>query len=259
MGQRPRHFASLQTSPEQILSRRNSPSAKEDRAVSPSQWNHANYPTHGAPMSIPSFLLAGIAAAPLLPFLLQPGLTCALGAVRRRHPNLFDRLSSLDDPTYLIDPIDLPLVFVLSLDPDYPQLSALRHADGVDTAATIRGPLMALIDLLQGRVDGDALFFSRTLLIEGDTGAVVALRNAVESVEVDLLDDLLSVFGPLARPAAHAVRLGNSLFERASRDLGAIHAAILGPARRQIEALDKQPENLSKTGETPAAGDRRVA
>lgn len=203
---------------------------REYWAVSPLQRDHNDNSADGTLLSVPSFLLAGITAAPLSPFWLQPGLTLALGVMRRRHPDLFDRLSSLDDPTYLIDPVDLPLVFMLSLNPDHPQLSARRRGDGANTAATIRGPLMALIDLLQGRVDGDALFFSRALVIEGDVGAVVALRNAVESVEVDLLDDLLSVLGPLARPAGQAIRLGNSLLGRAARDLAAIHSAILGPA-----------------------------
>lgn len=177
-----------------------------------------------APLS--PVMLAGLLAAPLPPFLLQPGLTYALVVIRRRHPDLFDRLSSLDDPSYLIDPVDLPIVFRLSLDPDQPKLSAFRRASEVKAAATIRGPLMALLDLLQGRVDGDALFFSRELAIEGDTGAVVALRNAMESVEVDLLDDLTSIFGPLRRPARRAIGLGNSLFERAGRDFRSLRSAI---------------------------------
>lgn len=179
----------------------------------------------GGPLPAPTVLLAGIAAAPLSPLLLQPGLTFALGVMRRRHPDLFDRLSSLTDPTYLINPVDLPLVFMLSLDPDHPRLVALRHSRGVKTAASISGPLSALIDLLQGRVDGDALFFSRELVVEGDIGAIVALRNAVESVEIDLANDLLSVLGPLAGPAEQAIRLGNSLLGRAAGVFAATDAA----------------------------------
>lgn len=190
------------------------------------------FPTHGIPTPPSPLLLAGSIVASMPPSLLRPGLNLALTMARRRHPDLFDRLSSLDDPTYLIDPVDLPLVFILSLDPDKPRLSALNHADAdattsAATAATIRGPLSRLIDLLQGRVDGDALFFSRELVIEGDTEAIVALRNAIESVEIDLLDDALSALGPLAYPARRAIGLGNALFDRAGRDL----AAILGPGQ----------------------------
>jgi len=61
-----------------------------------------------------------------------------------------------------------------------------------------------LIDLLEGRLDGDALFFSRELTVEGDTEAVLLLRNAVDSDEVDLFEDLLSVLGPLAGPLRFA-------------------------------------------------------
>jgi predicted lipid carrier protein YhbT len=192
-----------------------------------------------APLS--PVMLAGLLAAPLPPFLLQPGLTYALGILRRRHPDLFDRLSSLDDPSYLIDPVDLPLVFRLSLDPERPELTAFRRASEVTAAATIRGPLMDLLDLLQGRVDGDALFFSRALTIEGDTGAIVALRNAMESVEVDLLDDLTSIFGPFRGPARRAIRLGNSLFERASRDLSALRNAASPRSRGNGPVGDPHP------------------
>jgi len=41
-----------------------------------------------------------------------------------------------------------------------------------------------MIELLEGRADGDALFFSRTLTVEGDMEAVVALRNAIDGSEI---------------------------------------------------------------------------
>lgn len=192
----------------------------------PSHSDNATNLKRAAPTLSPA-VLARIAVAPIPLFVMQPGLAFAMDAMRRRHPDLFDRLSSLDDPTYLIDPTDLPLAFKLSLYPDRPGLRALRQADEAIAAATIRGSLTALLDLLQGRVDGDALFFSRALVIEGDTGAVVALRNAIESIEVDLLDDLLSSLGPLANPARHAITLGNRVLDRANRDLATVRSTIL--------------------------------
>lgn len=173
--------------------------------------------------------LAGRMIAPLPLFPLQPILSAILGTIHGRHPDLFDRLSSLDDPSYLIDPVDLPMAFVLSLNPDKPQLIAVRNAGEMVAAATIRGPVMRLIDLLQGQVDGDALFFSRQLVIEGDTEAIVALRNAVESIEIDLMEDLLSALGPFRHPARHGIALGSRLFNRASRDLGILRSVIRPP------------------------------
>jgi len=39
--------------------------------------------------------------------------------------------------------------------------------------------------MIDGTYDGDALFFSRDLVIEGDTEAVLALRNAIENAELN--------------------------------------------------------------------------
>ena len=118
----------------------------------------------------------------------------------RRHPGLFERLEDLGARAVLIDPVELPVRFVLRAGGGAPTLTVVGREDAVDADATIRGPLLGLIDLLEGRLDGDALFFSRVLGIEGDTEAVVALRNAIDDAEIDLLDDLLSPLGPLAAP-----------------------------------------------------------
>lgn len=65
---------------------------------------------------------------------------------------------------------------------------------------------MSLIDLVEGRVDGDALFFSRKLHISGDTEAVVALRNIVDGAEIDLVSDFASAFGMFSGPAEQILR-----------------------------------------------------
>ena len=63
-------------------------------------------------------LLAGLVVRPLPPVLLQPALNVAVSAMRRRHPEVFDRLAGLGESVVVIDPIDLPLVFVLATGPD---------------------------------------------------------------------------------------------------------------------------------------------
>lgn len=47
--------------------------------------------------------------------------------------------------------------------------------------------------MVHGALDGDALFFSRDILIEGDTEAVLALRNAVDDAEIDLAGEIAAV------------------------------------------------------------------
>ncbi|HEY9079863.1 ubiquinone anaerobic biosynthesis accessory factor UbiT [Magnetovibrio sp.] len=180
-------------------------------------------------------LIGGLFARPLPPSLLQPALNSAMAAIARSHPGLFERLSQLGAPVYLIDPVDLPLAFILTTDADKPRVKAVKSGEGTEVRATIRGPLLTLIDLLEGNIDGDALFFSRDLVIEGDTEAVVALRNAVDGVEVDLVAELTAAFGPLARPVRGLARFGQGLFRRAADDLAILHGALVAPTQRRVD------------------------
>ncbi len=44
--------------------------------------------------------------------------------------------------------------------------------------------------MMHGTLDGDALFFSRDLAVEGDTSSVLALRNAIDDAELDLAEEI---------------------------------------------------------------------
>jgi len=184
------------------------------------------------------------------PVVLQPALSAAMTAMKRCHPDIFERLADLGEPRYLIDPVDLPFVFLLRPDPKAPTLTAASDAEEVDATAAIRGPLLALIDLLEGRLDGDALFFSRDLVVEGDTEAVVALRNAVDGADIDLLSDVLSVLGPFSGPARVLAGGATALFSRAAQDLETLRTAIIAPAIRRMDAglreLDEEVSALKQ-------------
>ena len=184
------------------------------------------------------------------PVVLCPALGAAMAAMKRRHPGVFARLTDLGEPRYLIDPVDLPFVLLLRLDREAPSLTAASGAEGFEATATIRGPLLMLIDLLEGRVDGDALFFSRDLVVEGNTEAVVALRNAVDGADIDLLSDVLSLLGPFAGPARVAAGGAIAMFSRAAQDLETLGTAIIAPAIRRMDAgmreLDKELSALKR-------------
>ncbi len=194
-------------------------------------------PSHTSTPPLTPVLIAGFALRPLPPVLLQPLLAVAMRLLQRRHPGVFERLSGVARPLFLVDPIDLPLRFVLDPDPLTPRLTALGEEDPPpdDVTATVRGPLLALIDLLEGRIDGDALFFSRQLTLEGDTEAVVALRNAVDGAEIDLVEDVLSALGPARRPARRALGLAAGVLDRFARDMETLRGAVVAPAMRKAD------------------------
>lgn len=190
-------------------------------------------------------LLAGIALRPLPPGLLQPVLGTVIGVFARRHPGLFERLAGLEDATFLIDPIDLSFGFLLRPSPP-PSLEAIDKDAPMDKppTATIRGPLLTLIKLLEGKLDGDALFFSRDLIVEGDTEAVVTLRNAIDGAGIDVMEEFLTGLGPFARPAERMADGARAILERMDRDLGMIRRAALAPLTDRCESQANELREL---------------
>ena len=171
-------------------------------------------------------LLLGMALAPLPMAAAEPLFKIAASAITNRHPGIFGRVPG--DLSILIDPLELPWRFVLHPGRTPPSL-ALVGRDTLSRAdATIRARLAVLIDLLEGRVDGDAVFFSRDLMIEGNTEAVVALRNAIDGAEIRVVEDTLAALGPLAGIASRACHRVVSLVEagaaRAERILETVDA-----------------------------------
>lgn len=201
-------------------------------------------------------LLLGLALRPAPRPALQAAASFAMSAMLRRHGSVFERLEDVENPVFLIDPVDLPVSLLLDARLPKPRLSVLRENDEPDkqAAAAIRGSLPALIELLEGRTDGDALFFSRTLTVEGDMAAVVALRNAVDGAEISLVDDLLRPLGPFGAPARRLVETATALYRRADEDLEVLRSALLAPVQRRFDSQDARIDEL---GETVANASKR--
>lgn len=116
--------------------------------------------------------------------------------VRKNHPAILERLQGHAEATVLIDPCDLPFVF--RLQPTAAKPMKIQHrSDACAWDARITAPLLCLLAMFQGDEDGDALFFSREVEIEGDTETVLALRNALDAAEIDLIGEFFSILGPL--------------------------------------------------------------
>lgn len=127
--------------------------------------------------------------------------------LRRRRPEVFERLGPVADTSIDIVPSNLPIRFRLRLtDTCRPVAVVGRDAEG-PCAASIAGPLPLLLEVLDGRSDADAAFFSRRLVVTGDTQTVVGLHNTLEAAELAPAD--LVGAPPALRGAANALaRLG---------------------------------------------------
>lgn len=145
-------------------------------------------------MIVPSYVAAPLGLVPRA--LIEALVGRIFAQLMRVHPGLFERLGDYAGKKFAFLPVDLPIGFVV--EPDKAKIAVVSRA-GMNVAdATISGPLVTLLALLEGRLDGDALFFSRDISIAGDMEAVLALRNALDDSLIDLPKDLGKATGPLA-------------------------------------------------------------
>jgi predicted lipid carrier protein YhbT len=169
--------------------------------------------------TLPRLIARSLQPLPLAP--LQLPLSLVLRSVVARHPHIFERLGVHAHKRFGLEPTDLPFAFVLAPHPKTPTLIAVRSLP-VGIPIRIAGPLLGLMGLVDGSYDGDALFFSRDLVVEGDVEAVLALRNAIDDAGIDLVADTAALFGPLA-PIGERL-LGGALLQL---------KAVAGAAKRE--------------------------
>lgn len=149
--------------------------------------------SHGLPAFLPLFLL-------------QPLLARIVRRIARQRPELFNRIGPHKSKSFLIDPVNMPFAFMLYPDPGRPRLKAVRRSAIAAYDARIAGSFLTLLDMVDGRLDGDALFFTRDLIVEGDTEATVCLRNALDDLDGSIADDIAAMFGPPGRISLKSLR-----------------------------------------------------
>ena len=152
--------------------------------------------------ALPKLLAFAAAPAPFSP--LGPVLTRALRDLARRRPDLFERLGPHGKLAFLIVATDLALAFRMVPDGPSTRVTVTRRLEDGSADVTISGPLLALLSLVDGTADGDALFFNRVISIAGRTEAVLALRNAIEEAELAPAD-LLGIQGRAGELADNTV------------------------------------------------------
>lgn len=144
--------------------------------------------------------------APVPLFVIQPILSKIVRRISKNRSELFNRIGPHKDKLFLIDPTNLPFVFVLKAHPEHPFLKAYRRRKAPKTESRISGTVLTLMDMVDGRLDGDALFFTRALSVEGDTEAVVCLRNALDDLDGSIIEDVADLFGPVGRQSLSILR-----------------------------------------------------
>ncbi|KAB7643726.1 ubiquinone anaerobic biosynthesis accessory factor UbiT [Polymorphobacter fuscus] len=187
---------------------------------------------------------------PLIALLLRR-LTASLG---KRHPRLADRLAELDGRHILIVPDELPYALLIGFPDGRVGITLVDPADPPASEAQMRGPLRLFYDLVRGGRDGDALFFSRELVVTGDMATAVTLRNALDGAGVDLFAEFIAMrgpAGPLVRGAGALVdRLAGIVIGPVSDRTGRLEAEI---ARLRTEV--RRLKDIKPRAARAAAGD----
>ena len=162
---------------------------------------------------LPGFIAVAIRPLPLRP--LELALQYLTSSLAARYPELLERLEAGGSRRCAIDPTDLPIVIVLEPRGRTIDVRVVRNFEQGIAEAHISGPLQALVGLVNGAYDGDALFFSRDLNVEGEIETVLAFRNAIDDAEIDLLAEVLAPTGIFAAALSRTVRaLGDFLRPR---------------------------------------------
>lgn len=141
---------------------------------------------------------------PLFP--LQPILRRIVNRIATDNPDMFGRLGPHYCANFVIDPVNLPFVMLLRPNPEDLLLKACPRNDIPPHDARISGGFLDLLMLVDGDLDGDALFFARDLTVNGNTEAVVCLRNALDDIDGSIAASVAEMFGPAGRAALNAIR-----------------------------------------------------
>jgi predicted lipid carrier protein YhbT len=143
----------------------------------------------------------------------------------RAHPRLPANLARLDRAVIHIVPTDLPYRFALTVGREPITLRVIDgDAGGAD--AEVAASVATLVDLLEGRMDSDTLFFRRDLTVSGNTTVIVGLRNVLDREEISLGDELAALFGPLGPPGRVVARLLDRILDRVGARVAAMHRTL---------------------------------
>lgn len=205
--------------------------------------SHSNAPLPPfSPAFIASFLLR---PAPVILF--DKLVVHILKKITLLYPEIFDRLKPLGFCRYCIIPTDLHLNFLVTLDHGKPSIETYRMDHSRPEAeATISGSLHSLIQLTEGNVDGDALFFSRALTVEGDTEAILSLRNAIDSADISLNAIWSDQGGSLHPIFQRILSKIPEYYRQANSDLGLIQRSIAANLPTQLHQLEADLETQER-------------
>lgn len=191
------------------------------------------------------FLLKGVLNKIPFPFI-QVLLNYSLKKMHAKYPRVFAKVAEKEETSFLIIPLDLPFNFYLIINKNYPSLTVEEKDCNLTPSATIKATLFNLLSMFEGKLDGDAAFFSKSLVIEGSTAAIVALRNAIDSENINVVKDLTEDFGIFKKVIRKIITLGISKYNNLNTAIEILQEELLQDCNNKIKHNSYEISNLKQ-------------
>lgn len=167
-----------------------------------------------------------------------------LRRMHRQHPGVAARLAPIAGTSFFISAAEMPYAIRLEVAPDGRLGIPASFHDSQDADVRVYGTVDGLLGMLEGERDGDALFFSRELKVEGDTEALLTLRNALDSEALHLAE--LLVPAPLLPVAGSLHRSLRHIHHALREDMACVADALNGTLEKRCNALEESLASLRK-------------
>lgn len=199
-------------------------------------------------------LLAGMLTKPLPLAPVNFILRKIIHRLRHNHPAIISRLEPVVGISFLVVLEDLPFNIQLCIEDD--DIKAFCVREKIASDVRICGKFMKFVQMLEGEEDGDALFFSRDLVVEGNTEALLTLRNALDSEDISISKEILEQVGIFKIPADIAMSGATSIYDMAQENLRKINNFLMSGVQSRC---DEQEITLNKLNEKVSSLEEVIA
>ena len=207
-------------------------------------------------------MLIGMLLQPIIPkIIVQKAIDSLTAYFTKIHPGVVDRMSDYAPARIVLNPTDMPFYFLAEFTKSNFHILYIENDDiDLQEITTISATFDFFLKMLERQSDGDALFFSRQLMIEGDTTIVVALRNILEAENVNINDDINETFGTLSPMVNFIKNLSIGILAKTDKSITQIKQSIVGKLssdhefqkkkyqkmKEDIHSMQKQVDKLNK-------------
>lgn len=192
---------------------------------------------HNLTYNLTPYFLLGVLTKPFINMSVVQIIIDKVNAILlKNHPSMLARMAEYTPALIKVVPIDLPLTLLITLNKDNLTIKINKNND-IAADATLSSTLKIFMQMLEGKTDGDALFFSRQLIIEGNTELIVAFRNVLEAENINLQDEIVATAPFFHNLINKGVNFHKSLFNRLEADMNMLQKYCLQPIEDKFEAL----------------------